>query len=143
MREQGLYNTEKDNVSVFFIPCYLNGDDGLINKTYYELLIGLDLTLFPSYYEPWGYTPLESLAFSVPTATTSLAGFGVWVEKMYKKPTTGINVVYRNDSNHTQVVTEVAAIVRNKSRLSEEEAAQAKENARDVSTIALWENQLQ
>ena len=81
MKEQGLLNTGENNVDVFFIPCYLNGDDGLIDKTYYDLLIGLDLTVFPSYYEPWGYTPLESLAFAVPTVTTSLAGFGVWVEK--------------------------------------------------------------
>ena len=73
MREQGLYNSEKDNVQVFFIPCYLNGDDGLINKTYYELLIGLDLTIFPSYYEPWGTLRGES-CLSVPTVTTSLAG---------------------------------------------------------------------
>ena len=58
IREQGLTNLKENNVSVFFIPCYLNGDDGLINKTYYELLIGLDLTVFPSYYEPWGYTCL-------------------------------------------------------------------------------------
>lgn len=143
MKEQGLLNTGENNVDVFFIPCYLNGDDGLIDKTYYDLLIGLDLTVFPSYYEPWGYTPLESLAFAVPTVTTSLAGFGVWVEKKYTKPHPGIDIVYRNDSNHDQVVHEVAGIIRNRSLLPAEEAAGFKDNAREVSTIALWKNQVQ
>ena len=50
---------------------------------YYDLLVGMDLTAFPSYYEPWGYTPLESLAFKVPTITTTLAGFGLWVKEHY------------------------------------------------------------
>jgi phosphorylase/glycogen(starch) synthase len=142
IREQGLTNLKENNVSVFFIPCYLNGDDGLINKTYYELLIGLDLTVFPSYYEPWGYTPLESLAFHVPTVTTSLTGFGHWVNTNYKEPHPGIEIVFRNDNNHASVVNDVAAVIRRMSMLSAEEALRMKENARLVSTIALWENQL-
>ena len=52
-------------VQLVFVPSYLNGDDGIFNKHYYELLCGMDVTVFPSYYEPWGYTPLESIAFSV------------------------------------------------------------------------------
>ncbi|MEJ1730032.1 glycosyltransferase, partial [Escherichia coli] len=142
MREQGLSNAEKNNVNVFFIPCYLNGDDGLINKTYYELLIGLDLSVFPSYYEPWGYTPLESLAFRVPTITTSLAGFGAWVEKTYKSPHPGIEIVVRGDNNHTAVVNDVTSVIRRMSALSPDEAAMVRDNARDVSAIALWDNQL-
>jgi len=142
MHEQGLTNQEENNVHVFFIPCYLNGDDQLINKTYYELLIGLDLTVFPSYYEPWGYTPLESLAFHVPTVTTSLTGFGHWVNKNYQGPHPGIEIVYRNDNNHSSVVNDVAGVIRHMSMLPEEEYMKMKENAREVSTIALWENQL-
>lgn len=69
----------ESKVKVIFVPTYLNRNDGVFNKNYYELLVGMDLTLFPSYYEPWGYTPLESIAFSVPTVTSSLAGFGAWI----------------------------------------------------------------
>ena len=71
----------KIRLKVIFVPSYLNGNDGIFNMPYYDLLIGLDLTVFASYYEPWGYTPLESLAFSVPTVTTTLAGFGLWINK--------------------------------------------------------------
>ncbi len=60
------------------------GNDGIFNLTYYDLLIGFDLTVFPSYYEPWGYTPLESLAFKVPTITTSLSWFWTLVKKSFQ-----------------------------------------------------------
>lgn len=76
----GLKNLPPNRVHVIFSPAYLNGHDGLINMTYYEALSGCDLGVFPSYYEPWGYTPLESVAYGVPTVTTDQAGFGLWVE---------------------------------------------------------------
>jgi phosphorylase/glycogen(starch) synthase len=75
----GLKNTPQNKVFVIFVPAYLNGHDGLINMTYYEALSGCDLGVFPSYYEPWGYTPLESAAYGIPTITTDQAGFGLWV----------------------------------------------------------------
>lgn len=84
-------------VSVVFVPYYLDGHDPLFGMTYYDLLIGMDVTVFPSYYEPWGYTPLESCAFHVPTITTSLAGFGAWAAQ--QKEQYGVNVIERNDSN--------------------------------------------
>ena len=85
------------NVKVIFVPTYLNQNDGIFNKNYYELLVGMDLTVFASYYEPWGYTPLESIAFSVPTITTTLAGFGVWAAGLENHE--GITVIERNDTN--------------------------------------------
>ena len=95
-------------MKVYFIPSYLNGNDGIFDMTYYDLLSGLDLTLFPSYYEPWGYTPLESLAFRVPTLTTTLAGFGLWVRTHYGRKHPGITVLDRSDSNYFEVVDGVA-----------------------------------
>src|SRR5664280_560504 len=71
-----LTNDEKSKVKIIFVPCYLNGNDGIFNMPYFDLLIGFDLSVFPSYYEPWGYTPLESQMFSIPTVTTSLSGYG-------------------------------------------------------------------
>ena len=78
----GLKNLPQNRVQVIFIPAYLNGHDGLLNMTYYEALAGCDLGVFPSYYEPWGYTPLESAAYAVPTVTTDQAGFGLWAQQM-------------------------------------------------------------
>jgi glycogen phosphorylase/synthase len=70
-------------VNVIFAPCYLNGNDGIFNMPYYDLLIGMDITVFPSYYEPWGYTPMESIAFRVPTITSNLTGYGLWIKEAF------------------------------------------------------------
>ena len=85
LHNDGLINDELMNgVKVIFVPYYLDGQDPIFKKTYYDLLIGLDLTIYPSYYEPWGYTPLESVAFHIPTITTSLSGFGDWAAEQFK-----------------------------------------------------------
>ena len=97
-------------VTVIYVPCYLNGHDGIFDMSYYDLLIGMDATVFPSYYEPWGYTPLESVAFGVPTVTTSLSGFGQWVRSTTENSFAdcGVVAVKRTDSNYQEVVDEIA-----------------------------------
>ncbi len=141
-RELGFTNAKGSRVKVYFIPSYLNGNDGVFGKKYYDLLAGLDLTLFPSYYEPWGYTPLESLAFRIPSLTTSLSGFGMWVRSHYKGEHPGITVLDRDDSNYYQVVDGVVARVKEIASLDSDGREKYMNSARDVSTIALWENQI-
>ncbi len=108
--EAGLLNGSSDKVKVIFVPSYLNGNDGIFNMPYYDLLIGLDLTVFASYYEPWGYTPLESLAFSVPTVTTTLAGFGLWINNTNADAACCIDVIERTDDNDEDVITNVVNV---------------------------------
>ena len=142
LREIGLVNTLGDKVKVFFVPSYLNGNDGIFNMKYYDILCGLDLALFPSYYEPWGYTPLEALAFRIPTLTTTLAGFGMWVRGHYGKEHPGITVLDRNDSDYFDVVDGVVARIREIASLNSETRPAYRENAREVARIALWDNQI-
>ena len=94
-----LDNDQKSKVKIIFVPSYLNGNDGIFNMPYFDLLIGFDLSVFPSYYEPWGYTPLESLMFSIPTVTTSLSGFGLWVKNYFADHGNGISIIERTDDN--------------------------------------------
>ena len=142
LREVGLVNKLGDKVKVYFIPSYLNGNDGVFDMPYYDLLCGMDLALFPSYYEPWGYTPLEALAFRVPTLTTSLAGFGLWVRSHYPSAHPGITVLERGDSNYFDVVDGVVDRIREMASLEKQLRKQYRENARDVASIALWQNQI-
>lgn len=113
--EHACYTT--GDVTVIFLPYYLpttQGPQAIANKTYYELLIGLDMSVFPSYYEPWGYTPMESVAFHVPTITTDLSGFGLWYLHSGYQTTKEIEpvvVIHRTDSNYSDVVREVATAV--------------------------------
>lgn len=125
-------------VSVVFVPYYLDGHDPLFGKTYYDLLIGMDITVFPSYYEPWGYTPLESCAFHVPTITTSLAGFGEWAAR--QKEQEGVVVVERTDSNFDQVSEQVSDALLRFDRLSGEEKAHAREQAAALAKKADWKH---
>ena len=139
-RRVGLANRPEDRVKLFFCPSYLNGADGVFNKKYYDLLIGLDVSIFPSYYEPWGYTPMESVAFRVPTITTTLAGFGLWVNVHYQSDHPGIEVIARKDGNDAAVVAETVKRVLELSELSDSSFEAVRDNARQVSSIALWDN---
>jgi glycosyltransferase involved in cell wall biosynthesis len=128
--------SRKGKVSAVFVPYYLNGHDPLFGKTYYDLLIGMDVTVFPSYYEPWGYTPLESCAFHVPTITTSLTGFGVWAAK--QNIPSGVVVVERNDSNFNVVTEEVADALLRYDRLTGEEKELVRKAAAAIAKKAEW-----
>ena len=123
-------------VKVIFVPTYLNGHDGIFNKSYYELLAGLDLTLYPSYYEPWGYTPLESVAFSVPTITTTLAGFGLWAGAHAEHE--GVRIIARNDDNYAEAAHEIAASLLRFSKYTRQEIHTAREAAVEIARTALW-----
>ncbi len=129
---------KSSKVSVVFVPTYLNGADGIFNKSYYELLVGMDMTIYPSYYEPWGYTPLESVAFGVPTITTSLAGFGVWVEN--RREQTGVTVLHRDDNNDAEVIDEIVNSVLQFSTMSQSRIETLRTLAQKTSTTALWEH---
>ena len=125
-------------VKVIFVPTYLNRADGIFNKDYYELLVGMDLTVYPSYYEPWGYTPLESVAFSVPTVTTTLAGFGLWVDK--QREHAGVEVIRRDDYNDSEVENKIAEFLLHFSLLDEKHVNEIRTSAFEISMTALWEH---
>jgi phosphorylase/glycogen(starch) synthase len=137
-----LLNKKSDKVKVLFVPTYLNGDDGVFGLTYYQLLCGLDLTVFPSYYEPWGYTPLESLAFGVQTITTTLAGFGLWVKEHSSDYHDAIEIIERDDNNYTYVTGEVLKRMLAVTKLSRDQMHDSRVKAKELSTIALWDNQI-
>jgi len=125
-------------VKVIFVPTYLNKADGIFHKDYYELLVGMDITVFPSYYEPWGYTPLESVAFSIPTVTTTLAGFGIWVDK--QREHAGVEVIRRDDYNDKEVEAKIADTLLRFSLLDEKHVNEQHTSAYEISLTALWEH---
>ena len=139
INSNNLTNASKSKVRIIFAPSYLNGNDGIFNMPYYDLLIGFDLTIFPSYYEPWGYTPLESLMFSIPTVTTSLSGFGLWVRKYFENPGNGIAIIERTDDNENKVVSDISQFISMYIGLNENDVKEAREKAHAISRIAMWD----
>ena len=137
LRENNITNAPEQKVKAVFVPVYLDGEDGIFNLSYYDLLIGFDLSVFPSYYEPWGYTPLESIAFGVPSVTTSLAGFGLWVRDNFQNQQS-VCVIERTDDNDDEVVKDIAKAI---SFYSQCDATCKKEidaKAVEIAQHALW-----
>ena len=133
-------NSENERVKVVFVPSYLNGADGIFDKSYYDLLIGLDLSVFPSYYEPWGYTPLESVAFSVPTITTNLSGFGQWVSANPQGIETGVGIINRSDYNSSEVARKISEMIYQYSCSDGEEVKKYRKKAAAIAKKALWKH---
>jgi Glycogen synthase. len=118
IRQAGFTNNSSDKIKIIFVPCYLSGSDGIFNTPYYDLLIGMDATVYPSYYEPWGYTPMESIAFGIPTITTNLAGFGLWAKHFVSgnSLSEGVMVLERTDFNYFEVTDSIAEAILELSR---------------------------
>lgn len=140
MFENNIKNDQDSKVKIIFVPSYLNGNDGIFNVKYFDLLIGFDLSVFPSYYEPWGYTPLESLMFSIPTVTTSLSGFGLWVRDYVEDHGNGISIIERTDDNESVVINEIRNFMSMFIGLNDKEIKVARKKAHTISRIALWDN---
>ncbi|NOU47902.1 MAG: alpha-glucan family phosphorylase [Bacteroidales bacterium] len=138
IKNAGLTNGESDKVKVIFVPSYLKGNDGVFNLHYYDFLTGFDLTVFPSYYEPWGYTPLESIAFAIPTVTTSLAGFGQWVKEMGKDGE-AVTVITRNDDNEIAVVDAIIQKLQFFNDIDEAVYQGFRKQAQEIASNAVWE----
>ena len=141
MKYYDMHNRREDNVKVIFLPCYLDGKDGIVNLTYYDVVLGNDLCIYPSYYEPWGYTPLEAVAFKVPCITTDLAGFGLWANSVFGKYgeiTDGVKVIHRTDYNYSEVADNIKDTVALYSGLTKKQVDECRKNAEDLSKKALW-----
>lgn len=142
LKHVGLTNKPENKVKVVFVPCYLDGNDGVLNKSYYDIIIGSDINVFASYYEPWGYTPLESVAFHVPTITTDLAGFGVWIKSLgnINGIDDAVEVLQRTDSNYSAVADGIMSAILYYSNKSQNEVGCIKQKAALIAKKALWKN---
>lgn len=136
----GFASDANNGVDIIYVPCYLNGSDGIFDKSYYQLLIGMDATVFPSYYEPWGYTPLESIAFGIPTVTTSLSGFGAWVTSSNNAgfTTSGVEVIRRTDSNYAEVCNNITNALLSLKNMDAAGRTCVAKAARATAAMATW-----
>ena len=141
MKYYDMHNRKDEKVKVIFLPCYLDGNDGIVNLTYYDIVLGNDLCIYPSYYEPWGYTPLEAIAFKVPCITTDLAGFGLWANSVFGKNgeiEDGVKVIHRTDYNYSEVADIIKDTVADFSNMPKKLVDTCRKNAGELSKKALW-----
>ena len=141
MKYYDMHNRQDEKVKVIFLPCYLDGKDGIVNLTYYDIVLGNDLCIYPSYYEPWGYTPLEAVAFKVPCITTDLAGFGLWANTVFGKYgeiEDGVKVIHRTDYNYSEVADNIKDTVAAYSTMDKKQIDACRKHAGELSKKALW-----
>lgn len=141
-------NRLEEKVKIIFVPCYLDGKDGIFDMSYYDVLIGNDLSIYASYYEPWGYTPLESVAFHVPCITTSLSGFGMWANKIKGEGQLsmlkdGVEVIPRTDYNYNEVADGIVRSLLEYAAWNKDAVNAARRNAAELSEKALWKHFIQ
>lgn len=137
LRNSGLQNDANDKVKVMFVPAYLNGSDGIFNLTYTEFLSAFDFSVFPSYYEPWGYTPLESVSVGIPTLTTDLTGFGKFVQNEGGAGE-AVTVVERKEGFGNQVVDAIVNKMRDFIGKSKEDMAKIAADALNLAGKLCW-----
>ncbi len=107
----GLDNRPGRRVHLIQIPVYLDGGDGLVDLPYEAVMRAMDLGCFPSFYEPWGYTPVEALALGVPTLTSDRAGFGCWVREQGLDPADGVSVLAREGVEDAAAIPALADLI--------------------------------
>ena len=140
-RRLGLNNAPSDNVQVVFVPAMLNGQDGFLDMSYYDILSACDLGVFPSWYEPWGYTPHESAAFAVPTVTTDLSGFGMWVHDLQEQYSAqgGVAVIPRRQASYGETVEALRVLLLEYASCNTELLAARRKAVHALATHSSWE----
>jgi len=137
----GLENKEDDRVKTVFYPAYLTGTDRLLNLTMREAIQGCHLGVFPSYYEPWGYTPLEAAAEGVPAITSDLSGLGRFLSQLPRDDQNpGIFIVNNDGKSEKEVVGQLTDMLYGYAAMSRQQRVENKINARKLVNNFDWEN---
>ncbi len=143
IRKTQLINRQEDKVKIVYHPDFLTSSNPLFNMDYTQFVRGCHLGLFPSYYEPWGYTPLESIASGVPAITSDLAGFGDYTMENIKQPEKkGIYVVPRYQKDFGSASQQLADVMFRFLQQSRRERINQRNRAESSSEEFDWNNLL-
>ena len=139
LHSRGLKNREEDRVKVVFYPTYLSRGDRLLSMDYQEAIKATSAGVFPSYYEPWGYTPVETAANGALSITTDMAGFGQFLkENTNEEDRKGIRVLDRKDVPESEAASNLADMLQEISEYSRTEITERKHNARKLAQLTSW-----
>jgi glycogen(starch) synthase len=139
LRKNSLLNRLEDKVKVVFYPAYLSAADRLVALDYIQATMTFDVGVFPSYYEPWGYTPLETAALGSLAITTDLAGFGRFIQGKGE----GIYVLKRENQKWDDMVKDLSEKLFEIINLSKRDLMDVRMSAKKMSLEADWKNLVQ
>lgn len=136
-----LFNTVHDRVKVVFHPEFLSSTNPLFGLDYEEFVRGCHLGVFPSYYEPWGYTPGECTVMGIPSITTNLSGFGCFMQEHIADPMSyGIYVVDRRFISLEDSVKQLAQFMYEFTRLNRRQRIIQRNRTERLSDLLDWRN---
>lgn len=141
IRAANLVNNAHDRVKMVYHPDFISPTNPLFGMEYGQFVRGCNLGIFPSYYEPWGYTPLECMASGVPAVTSDLSGFGDYVIKNVENPEKkGIYVVKRVNENFYTSAEQLAEMLFSFVRMSRRDRIQQRNLVESSSEDFDWQN---
>ncbi|MCC6782981.1 MAG: alpha-glucan family phosphorylase [Planctomycetes bacterium] len=136
--ELGLTNASGARIKLIHVPIYLGPRDDFLGFEYEAVLAAMDLGIFPSFYEPWGYTPQESLGVGVPTITSDFAGFGRWALSQALAEADGVTVVRRAGARYDQAIERVTDAIATALARTESEHRALQPRCRAAAARTAW-----
>jgi glycogen(starch) synthase len=138
LQRSGLNNEASDPVKVIYYPTYLSASDNMLGMDYYKAMTGSHLGVFPSYYEPWGYTPLEAAALGLQAITTDLAGFGIFIRPELRENEASIMVLPRDGVPYEESVSKLEDMLYRIYRMDRKDRVAGKIRSKELSGLADW-----
>lgn len=139
LRSSQLINKADDPVKIVYHPDFISSTNPLFGIDYTEFVRACHLGIFPSYYEPWGYTPLECIASGVPAVTSDLSGFGDYcLQNLKDMENRGIYVVRRNNRSYHQAADQLADMLFNFVQLTRRERIELRNTVERASIDFDW-----
>ncbi len=141
LRHRRLFNDRKDRVKVIFHPEFITSTNPLFSLDYDEFVRGCHLGVFPSYYEPWGYTPAECTVMGVPSICTNLSGFGNFMHRHVDAPEThGVFILDRRFVGPDESIAQLADMMYRFCQLNRRQRVQMRARAERLSELLDWKN---
>lgn len=140
-QKANLINNERDRVKIVYHPDFIASTNPLFGLDYGQFVRGCHLGVFPSYYEPWGYTPLECVVRGVPTVTSDLSGFGDYIMQIMRDyENRGIYVINRKSQTYNQAADEMAEILFKFVKMQRRERIMQRNRVENISDVFDWMN---
>ncbi|KAJ8461957.1 hypothetical protein ONZ51_g11209 [Trametes cubensis] len=141
IRRVQLFNHSSDRVKIIFHPDFLNSNNPILGLDYEEFVRGCHLGVFPSYYEPWGYTPAECTVMGIPSATTNLSGFGCFIQDLIERPQDeGIYIVDRRSQSVEDSVNQLTDYMFSFTQKTRRQRINQRNRVERLSPLLDWKN---
>jgi len=141
IRRCRLFNTQADRVKVVFHPEFLSSTNPLFGLDYNDFVRGCHMGVFPSYYEPWGYTPAECTIMGIPNVSTNLSGFGCFMAEHVVDPQSyGIYIVDRRDQSVEDSVKQLSKFMFDYTKLNRRQRIIQRNRTERLADLLDWKN---